>query len=114
LNNGLDSSSGTIPSVSDGSEVQISAGSGLYGINHFAGLVNSALSGAVLVHDDCDADTGDDYYCDVSLTATEIFNTNAAPVDSLRMQWEVAASPDSLDGTGTYTDQLTFIATATF
>lgn len=107
-------SSAQIPSVSDGSEVQITAGSGLYGMNAFSGLVKSTTSGGVLIYDDCDGDTGDDYYCDVSTSPVEIFNTASAPIDSLRMEWEVGASPDNLDGTGTYTDELTFIATATF
>lgn len=104
----------TIPDVADGSEVQITAGGGLYGINSYSGLVNTATTGSAVVHDDCDGDTGSDYYCDVPTTPTSIFTTNSAPIDSLRLEWEVGASPDAGDSTGTYTDQLTFIASATF
>ncbi|MFQ5493227.1 MAG: hypothetical protein ACE5DX_03650 [Candidatus Dojkabacteria bacterium] len=107
--------SNAIPDVADGSEVQITAGGGLYGINSFSGLVNTTTSGAAVINDDCDGDTGTDYYCDVgSGTAVEIFTTGSSPIDALRLEWEVGASPDAGDGTGTYTDQLTFIATATF
>jgi hypothetical protein len=103
-----------IPSVTTGAERHITAGSGLYGINSYAGLVNTSLSGNAVINDECDGDTGADYYCSVSTTPIEIFNTGGEAIDTLRLQWHVAASPDSLDGTGTYTDQLTFIATATF
>ncbi|MFQ5492793.1 MAG: hypothetical protein ACE5DX_01380 [Candidatus Dojkabacteria bacterium] len=59
-------------------------------------------------------DTGTDYYCDVPTMQTSIFTTNLAPIDSLRLEWEVGASPDAGDSTGTYTDRLTFLATATY
>ena len=103
-----------IPSVTAGAERHIIAGSGLYGINSYAGLVDTAVSGNAVINDECDGDTGSDYYCAVTATPVEIFNTGGAAIDTLRLQWHVAASPDNLDGTGTYTDQLTFIATATF
>jgi len=105
-----------IPDVAGGSEQQITFADGLYGINHRVGLVNSTTAGTILVHDDCDCDSGDAYYCDVSDGGTpiEVFNSNGNPVDDGRVQWAVGAAPDVSDGTGTYTDQLTFIATATF
>lgn len=108
--------SNEIPDVTDGSEQEITAGDGLYGINHVSGSVNTTTSGTINVHDDCDCDSGDTYYCDVSDGGTpiEIFNTNSDPVDTGRVEFEVGASPDSSDGTGTYTDELTFIATSTF
>ncbi|KXK27395.1 MAG: hypothetical protein TR69_WS6001000271 [candidate division WS6 bacterium OLB20] len=107
--------SNEIPSVGAG-EVQITSGSGLYGINSFAGLTNTAQAGAGVISDDCDGDGGDDYYCSVADggNAITIFTTGGDPVDQLRIQWEVGASPDSSDATGTYSDELTFIATATF
>jgi hypothetical protein len=43
-----------------------------------------------------------------------IFDSNSLPVDDGRMQFAVGAAPDSEYGTGTYTDQLTFIAASTF
>ena len=104
----------SIPTVGSGSEQQITAGSGLYGINSYSGLVNTAVGGAAVINVDCDGTSGTDYYCDTPTSPASIFTTGGAPIDTLRLEWEVAASPNSLDGTGTYTDQLTFIATATF
>ncbi len=70
----------------------------------------------MIVDLDCDASSGDDYYCDVADGGTpiSIFNSNSLPIDDGRLQFAVGASPASDDGTGTYTDQLTFVATATF
>jgi len=111
--------SNSIPSVVTGSEQQIAVLSGLYGLNHRSGLVNTTAAGSLVVHVDCDCTSGDSYYCDIrdsegSGTPIEIFNSNGNPVDDGRVQWAVGAAPDSDSGTGTYTDQLTFVATATF
>uniref|UniRef100_A0A7C5UU88 WxL domain-containing protein n=1 Tax=candidate division CPR3 bacterium TaxID=2268181 RepID=A0A7C5UU88_UNCC3 len=105
-----------IPSVDDGAERQITPGSGLYGINHPSGAVNSTTTGTQIVHDDCDADSGDDYYCDVKDGGTpiQIYNTNQDPVEDGRMEFEVGVSPTVYNPVGTYTDELTFVATATF
>ncbi len=109
-------STNEIPSVATGSEQQILAASGLYGLNHRSGFTNSTAIGSMLVDVDCDASAGDDYYCDVADGGTpiSIFDSNSLPIDDGRMQFSVGASPDSADGTGTYTDQLTFVASATF
>ncbi len=109
-------STNEIPSVATGSEQQILAASGLYGLNHRSGFTNSTAIGSMLVDVDCDASSGDDYYCDVADGGTpiSIFDSNSLPVDDGRMQFSVGAAPDSADGTGTYTDQLTFVASATF
>jgi len=108
--------SNSIPSVVTGSEQQIAVLSGLYGLNHRSGLVNTTTTGSLIVHTDCDCTSGDSYYCDVrdSGTPIEVFNSNGNPVDDGRVQWAVGAAPDSDSGTGTYTDQLTFVATSTF
>jgi len=111
--------SNSIPSVATGSEQQIAVLSGLYGLNHRSGFTNSAVSGSLIVHIDCDCTSGDTYYCDVrdsegSGIPIEVFNSNSNPVDDGRVQWAVGAGPDSDSGTGTYTDQLTFVATSTF
>jgi len=108
--------SNEIPDVATGSEQQITSAAGLYGINHRSGFINTAVSGSLVVHVDCDCTSGDDYYCDVSDGGTpiEVFNSNSNPVDDGRVQWAVGVAPDSSDGTGTYTDQLTFVATSTF
>jgi hypothetical protein len=95
---------------------QILAASGLYGINHRLGFTNSAVIGAMVVDVDCDASAGDDYYCDVADGGVPIslFNSKNLPIDHGRMQFSLGAAPNSADSTGTYTGQLTFIATATF
>ncbi len=109
-------STNEIPSVATGSEQQILAASGLYGLNHRSGFTNTTSIGSMLIDTDCDASSGDDYYCDVADGGTpiSIFDSNSLPIDDGRMQFSVGASPDSADGTGTYTDQLTFVASATF
>ena len=103
-----------IPSVDTGGEQQITPGSSLYGIQSSPAAFNSLTSGTVIVNDDCNADNGDDFYCAVQTTPTEIFNSAGSPIDSLRIEWSVGASPGSLNETGTYTDELTFIATPIF
>lgn len=105
-----------IPDVASGAETQITARSNLYGINSYSGLTNTVVAGTVNIHDDCDGDSGNNYYCDVSDGGTpiELFNTNNGPLDTLRLEWEVGASPGALSGTGRYSDELTFIASALF
>lgn len=105
-----------IPDVGGGGEVQITAGSGLYGINSYSGLVNTTSGGTAVIDDDCDGDGGATYYCDVSDGGIplSIFTTGGVPIDNLRLEWEIAASPDAVDSTGTYSDELTFIASPTF
>ncbi|KXK27277.1 MAG: hypothetical protein TR69_WS6001000151 [candidate division WS6 bacterium OLB20] len=106
--------SSEIPSVGAG-EVEITAGDGLYGLqNRFLDLKN-AVSGDIIINDDCDTDGGNTYFCSVGgALGRELFNTNNDVVDQGRIQFRVGASPDALDQTGIYTDELTFIATATF
>jgi hypothetical protein len=113
-NGGLDKGAGDIiPSVSDGGAAIVS-GSGLYGINHASGLTNSTVVGTLLVDTDCDDASGGNY-CDVPTSTPEtLFHSDSLPVDDGRLQISVGASPDSEDATGTYTDQLTFVATSTF
>jgi hypothetical protein len=105
-----------IPSVTDGGERPIVFASGLYGINHISSATNSASEGTMLVDEDCNCTSGNDYYCDVADGGTPItiVTTDGLPVDDGRVEFMVGAAPDSADGTGTYTDQLTFVATATF
>ncbi len=108
--------SNIIPSVGTSGEIQISAASGLYGFNHRSGFANNAAVGSMTVDGDCDCSGGDDYYCDLADGGTpiSILDSNSLPVDDGRIQFAVGATPDSADGTGTYTDQLTFVATSTF
>lgn len=115
--------SNEIPSVARGTAVEILAGSGLYGLKfHNGGVAESQATtptGDVFPHAECDeASNGAGYYCGVDDSTggspLEIFNTGGNPVDEGRMQWSVGAAPDAADATGTYTDQLTFVATGTF
>jgi hypothetical protein len=115
LNNALQGPGGsTIPSVGSG-QVQITAGSSLYGLQNRVLDIKSTVSGELTINTDCTATSGDAYFCSVGGTAgREIFNTSGATLDTGRVQFRVGASPNSLNATGTYTDELTFIATATF
>ncbi len=117
-------STNEIPSVARGSAVEILAGSGLYGLKFHDGAVAASQAsptptGDVYPHAECDESVnGAGYYCGVDDSTggspLEIFNTGGDPVDEGRMQWSVGAAPDAADATGTYTDQLTFVATGTF
>jgi hypothetical protein len=114
LNNALLGPGGSnITSVGSG-EVQIIAGSSLYGVQNRTGDIRYATSGTITVDPDCAGNNGDDYFCSVGSTAGRTLLTTDGSVDTGRVQLRVGASPNSLNSTGTYTDQLTFIATATF
>jgi hypothetical protein len=114
LNNDLQGPGGsTIPSVGSG-EVQITSGSSLYGLQHLSGDVSTVVSGTLTIDADCDATSGATYFCSVGGTSGRNILSTTAAVDTARVQLRVGASPNSLNTTGTYTDQLTFIATATF
>jgi hypothetical protein len=108
--------SNQIDDVTDGDERLISSGSGLYGINHPSTAINYSYKGLMNVAWDCDCSNGDDYYCDVSDGGTpiQLFDTNGGPIDDGRIQFAIGASPNNAHPTGTYNDQLTFIATSNF
>lgn len=109
-----------IRSVATG-EVQITAASGLYGIAFPTGGTNTVGSGsAATIGADYDQTGGADFYGAVPSEASggtgsplTIFSSTG-PLASSRVQFAVAAAPDTQDGTGTYQDELTFIATSTF
>ncbi len=102
-----------IPSVGAG-EVQITAGSSLYGLqNRFLDSKN-AISGTIDIDPDCDTTGGDTYFCSVGGSAGRTIFSSDARIDTGRVQFRVGATPNSLNATGTYTDQLTFIASASF
>lgn len=104
----------TIDSVGAG-EVQITAGSGLYGLQNRFLDNKSAVSGTVVIDDDCNANGGNDFFCSVGgALGRTVFTTNNTMIDQARVQLRVGASPDGLSASGTYSDELTFIATATF
>lgn len=91
-------------------EVAINAGDGLYGLVMF---YSNQTAGSILIDDDYDGDTG---YGGVPslLGGPEILFYTTGPVMEGRVGFTVAGAPDALDGSGTYSDSLTFIATATF
>lgn len=100
----------SIPSVvNDGDGVPISPGDGRYGIREES---NSATQGSFTIAGDYNGAPG--VYGEATTTSTQIFNTTGNPVVGGRVQFEVGATPDGADAVGTYTDTLTFIATATF
>lgn len=87
----------------------IASGSGLYGLREEA---NSTTTGAFTIASDYDG-TGTNYG-EASQSSATIFDTSSAPLTGGRVQFSVAAAADGLEATGTYTDELTFIATGTF
>ena len=71
-------------------------------------------NGNIVVVEDCDGTSGDTYYCGVSTTPREIFNTTGTGVNEGSVEFAVGSSPDAENATGVYSDELKFIATATF
>ena len=108
--------SNIIPSVaSDGDD--IAANSGRYGftIPSTVGLQNpnNPVVGTIITNADCRNSAS--RFCGPSNSvAKEVFNSNGQPIDSARVQMDIAASASGSNSPGTYTDTLTFIATATF
>lgn len=108
LNNGrLVNGTHEIPAVTDGNA--IAQGDGLYGYQ----MPNAATTttGAIDFADACDDSAA---YCGFTTTPKSIIDTNDVPVFGSRSELQIAAAPDTADGTGTYTDEITFIATSTF
>lgn len=104
------------------SEIEISEGSGKYGIQSILGThYRVSNTGMINVVDNCDGIlnggggiTGD-YYCGISNhIATEIFNSGSNPIEEARVEFAIGVAPTSTNATGIYVDYLTFIATGTF
>jgi len=91
----------TIPSVTNGSNIV--AGTEAYGLQLLA--ANTSAVGGTITSSE---------YCSLTTSPVSIFTSNGDPVDTGRIDLDVAATPNSLDAVGTYTDELTFVATATF
>lgn len=109
-----------IRSVAAGAATAIAAGDGVYGLAFAADDtgVNTVVTGsAATMAANYDQSAAGEFGPIPSDTGggspATIFSTTG-PLDQSRTQFEVGASPDATDGTGTYTDELTFIATATF
>ena len=96
-----------IPSVANGTD--IGAGQNEYGVQ--MPVDGTQGSGDIVPDPDCDTASE---FCEVSTTAASIFTTAGNPVSTGRIELLVAAAPSTSTATGTYTDQLTYIATATF
>jgi len=100
--------SNEIPDVAGGPTL-ITAGDGSYGIRE---IDNTATYGSFTIATIYDGSANN--YGNVSDGGTAInVALTTGPIDG-RILMEVAATPDNLDGTGTYNDELTFILTATF
>jgi uncharacterized delta-60 repeat protein len=109
LNSGLKGPGTTnlIASVSDG--LDIAANSGLYGYNLTTG--STQKYGAIYPNSLCDTIIK---FCGPTSTPKTVFDTNNLPVDSARVRMDLAAAAAYTNNPGTYTDTLTFVATATF
>ncbi|KXK27276.1 MAG: hypothetical protein TR69_WS6001000150 [candidate division WS6 bacterium OLB20] len=109
-----------IRSVAAGAATAIAAGDGLYGLAFAADDtgVNTVVSGSAATiaafYDQSAAGEFGPIPSDPGGGTPATIFSSTGPLDQSRTQFEVAASPDATDGTGTYTDELTFIATATF
>ena len=97
----------TIPSVVTGSD--ITAGSNTYGVQMPS--AGTAGTGTIVRNTSCDSATE---FCAADTTPLQLFTTNSDPVATGRLELQVAAAPSVTTTVGTYTDELTYIATATF
>jgi hypothetical protein len=100
-----------IPSI--GTDAQdIPANSGVYG--YTLPVASSQLHGTILPNANCDSTSR---YCGAP-TGTDapktVFTTSNLPVDTARVRMDLAAAANYTNNPGTYTDTLTFFATATF
>jgi hypothetical protein len=98
-----------IPSIgTDGFD--IAANSGLYGYN--LPVASSQLNGNIVRNPNCDSAVK---YCGPLSTQKGVFTTGGVPIDTARVRLDLAAAASYTgDLPGTYTDTLTFFATATF
>ena len=108
LNGSLDNPGGdTIVAVVD--EQDIVEGDGTYGF--IMPSVGTATHGTIFRNMSCDSAGS---YCGPTTGDKEVLNTGGHPVDNGRLRIDLAAAASSTNTPGTYTDTLTFIATATF
>jgi hypothetical protein len=87
----------------------ISANDGVYGYN--LPVASSQLHGTIIKNSLCDSTAK---FCGPSITQKEVFTTGGLPVDTARVRLDLAAAASYTNNPGTYTDTLTFFATATF
>jgi hypothetical protein len=87
----------------------IPVNSGVYGYN--LPVMPHSLNGAVVRNSNCNTTVN---YCGASNIENVVFSTNSLPVDTARVRMDLAASANYTNSPGTYTDTLTFVATATF
>ena len=97
----------TIPSVVTGND--ITAGSNTYGVQMPS--AGTAGTGTIVRNTSCDTATE---FCAADTTPLQLFTTNTDPIATGRLELQVAAAPSVTTTVGTYTDELTYIATATF
>ena len=108
LNGSLDNPGGdTIVAVAD--EQDIGDGDGTYGF--IMPNVGTATHGTIFRNTSCDSAGS---YCGPTTGDKEVLNTGGHHVDNGRLRIDLAAAASSTNTPGTYTDTLTFIATATF
>lgn len=82
-----------------------------YGVK-FNAVVEAGTGTGLVQNTDCEV--LDATYCEPSTTAFELYNTSGDAIQDSRVALEVAAAIDGTMPAGTYTDTLTFIATATY
>jgi hypothetical protein len=93
--------------ATDGQDIP--ANSGLYGYN--LPVASSQLNGNIIKNTNCNSNNK---YCGPISTPKVVFNTGGFPIDTARVRMDLAAAASYTSNPGTYTDTLTFYATATY
>jgi len=107
-NGGLQGPVDLIGSVAvDGDD--ITEGSGTYGYSLLG--TPTYNHGTVILNPDCSVE-GE--YCGPNTAPKLVFNSDSHPVDTARVRMDLAAAAKYTNTPGSYTDTLTFIATATY
>jgi hypothetical protein len=102
---------------SGSAEVTLVGGDGLYGLRISEDFTPTSDNGVTITVDDNYNDGGYGMVPSpngTGATGPETIFSTADPIVGGRVGFFVGAAPDAADGTGTYTDQLTFVATGTF
>ena len=105
-----------IPSVAtDGDDIPVNSGRYGYTMPTTVGLRNpdNPKFGTIVTNVNCS--NSNVKFCGPSNSITkEVFNTNGNPIDTARVQMDIATGASYTNNPGVYTDTLTFIATSTF
>jgi hypothetical protein len=97
-----------ITSIADGQNILMN--SGTYGFN--LPVAGTAKHGSFVANSSCN--TASTYCGAVTSGMKDVYTTGGHPIDAGRARMDIAAGASYVNNPGTYTDTLTFVATATF